>query len=327
MTCSYRANNNANPLNSAALQGKLAQLTNEARRMKLEILRLSEVRWPNFGEHRIPSGQILLYSGLRGEHAPRHRGVGFLLSAQAHSALMKWEPISERIIVARFRTRVRNLTIIQTYAPTDATDLQDKKNFYSQLNATVDRIPKGDIMICMGDFNAKNGFDNSNYERIMGRHGLGEMSENGELFAVFCGNNDMVIGESLFPHRPDLVHVALPKIKLTTSASAESGNGAFLMCGINLVPISRLTTTSSSAKYVCVLRVFVDKRSELDGGITHADYIPEGGSVEDQWTAIKNAFIVTSENNLGELRTQRKQWITDETWTKIEERRGAKTAI
>lgn len=32
--------------------------------MKLEILGLSEVRWPNFEEHRLPSGQILQYPGL-----------------------------------------------------------------------------------------------------------------------------------------------------------------------------------------------------------------------------------------------------------------------
>ncbi|XP_058828450.1 craniofacial development protein 2-like [Topomyia yanbarensis] len=170
--------------------------------MKLEILGLSEVRWPNFGEHRLPSGQILRYSGLRGEHAPRHCGVGFLLSAHAYTALIKWEPINERIIVARFRTRVRNRTIIQCYAPTDAAEMQEKENFYSQLNAVVDKIPKGDIKIYMGDFNAKVGSDNSDYEHVMGRHGLGEMNENGELLAEFCGNNDMVIGGSPFPHRP-----------------------------------------------------------------------------------------------------------------------------
>ncbi|XP_058811188.1 uncharacterized protein LOC131676078 [Topomyia yanbarensis] len=41
-----------------------------------------------------------------------------------------------------------------------------------------------------------------------------------------------------------------------------------------------------------------------------------------------NAFIATGENNLGELRNQRKQWITDDTWKKIEEAktRGAKSA-
>lgn len=179
--------------------------------MKLEILGLSEVRWPNFGEHRLPSGQILLYSGLRGEHAPRHRGVGFLLSAQAHAALMKWEPINERIIVARFRTRVRNLSIIQSYAPTDAAEMQEKENFYSQLNAVVDKIPKGDIKIYMGDFNAKIGSDNSDYEHVMGRHGLGEMSEIGELLVECCGNNDTVIwGISLSPSASPQGHVGFP---------------------------------------------------------------------------------------------------------------------
>uniref|UniRef100_A0A023EEA0 Putative rte ele1 orf1-h 1e-60-j 4 n=1 Tax=Aedes albopictus TaxID=7160 RepID=A0A023EEA0_AEDAL len=79
---------------------------------------------------------------------------------------------------------------------------KDKEKFNSQLTAIVDKIPKGDILISMGDFNAKVGSDNSNYEHVMGRHGLGEMSENGELFAEFCGNNDMMIGGSLFLHRP-----------------------------------------------------------------------------------------------------------------------------
>ncbi|XP_058449462.1 craniofacial development protein 2-like [Malaya genurostris] len=170
--------------------------------MKLEILGLSEVRWPNFGEHKLLSGQALLYSGIRGEHALRHRGVGFLLSAQANATLFKWEPDNDRIIDARFRTWVRNLIIIQCYAPTDAAQLQNKENFYSKLGAVVNKIPKGDFKIYTGDFNAKIGSDNVDYERVMGRHGLGDMSDNGEPFAEFCGNHDMVIGGSLFSRRP-----------------------------------------------------------------------------------------------------------------------------
>ncbi|XP_058449164.1 craniofacial development protein 2-like [Malaya genurostris] len=306
-----------------AQQGKLIQLANEARRMKLEILGLSEVRWLNFGEHRIPSGQILQYSGLRGENAPRHRGVGFLLSAQAHSALMK--------------TRVRNLTIIQTYAPKfslsyDAADLQDKENFYSQLNATVDRIPKGDIMICMGDFNAKIGSDNSNYERFMGRHDLGEMSENGELFAEFCGNNDMVIGGSLFPHRRvykvtwvsrnsfteyKIDHICISRkwkrclLDVRNKRSADIASDHHLIIGEIRLRVARIPRQEERVGRQFNTRRLDDttvKRSFTVELQTCAADIPEGGSVEDQWTAIKNAFNVTSENNL-------------------EERRGAKGAI
>ncbi|XP_055622191.1 craniofacial development protein 2-like [Toxorhynchites rutilus septentrionalis] len=115
---------------------------------------------------------------------------------------MRWEPINERIIVARFRTRVRNLTAIQCYGPTDAADLQEEESFYNQLNSVVEKVRKRDIQICLGDFNAKIDSNNTDLERVMGRHGLGEMSENGELFTELCGNNNIVIDGSLFPHRP-----------------------------------------------------------------------------------------------------------------------------
>lgn len=53
---------------------------------------------------------------------------------------------------------------------------------------------------------------------------------------------------------------------------------------------------------------------------------PEGGSVENLWTADKIAFIVAGEN-LGELRTQEKLWITNENQKKIEEWKNAKTTL
>ena len=53
----------------------------------------------------------------------------------------------------------------------------------------------------MGDLNAKIGQDNEGWEKVMEQHGLGRMNENGERLATFCGNNDLVIGGSLFKHR------------------------------------------------------------------------------------------------------------------------------
>ncbi|VDO87290.1 unnamed protein product [Schistosoma margrebowiei] len=53
----------------------------------------------------------------------------------------------------------------------------------------------------MGDFNAKVGTDNTGYEDIMGRQGLGERNENGERFANLCAFNKPVIGGTIFPHK------------------------------------------------------------------------------------------------------------------------------
>jgi len=54
----------------------------------------------------------------------------------------------------------------------------------------------------MGDMNADiEDTNDNNYESVMETHGLGRMNDNGQLFADFCLENDLVIGGSIFPHR------------------------------------------------------------------------------------------------------------------------------
>ena len=78
---------------------------------------------------------------------------------------------------------------------------EKKDDFYQQLQAVLDSRGPKDITILMGDFNAKIGMDNTGYEDIMGIHGLGQMIENGELFADLCALNQLVIGGSIVPHK------------------------------------------------------------------------------------------------------------------------------
>ena len=114
---------------------------------------------------------------------------------------MEWSPISERIILARFKTKIRNLTIIQCYAPTEITEKDKKEEFCQQLSETITTVNKRDVIIVMGDMNAKIGPNNEGMEHVMGRHGIGNMNENGELFSELCANYDLIIGGTVFPHK------------------------------------------------------------------------------------------------------------------------------
>ena len=40
-------------------------------------------------------------------------GVALIMNRESANTLMKWEPINERLINARFNSKYRNLTIIQ----------------------------------------------------------------------------------------------------------------------------------------------------------------------------------------------------------------------
>ncbi|VDP29139.1 unnamed protein product, partial [Schistosoma margrebowiei] len=158
------------------------------------------IKWKEF---RATSGELLLYSGHEEENAPRTQAVALMLSKQAQNALIGWESHGPRIIKASFKTKKEGITmnIIQCYAPTNDYNEDAKDQFYNRLQSIVKKCQTKDLTILMGDFNAKVGTDNTGYEDIMGRHGLGERNENGERFANLCAFNKLVIGGTIFPHK------------------------------------------------------------------------------------------------------------------------------
>ncbi|KDR22507.1 Craniofacial development protein 2 [Zootermopsis nevadensis] len=112
-------------------------------------------------------GGSILYSGRDDD---QHRGgVGLILSKGMKQALIEWLPISKWLMIGRFKTKVRNLTVIQCYAPTEVADEEDKDAFYQRLNETLERTKRKDVIILMGDLNAQNGSANKGMEHVLGK--------------------------------------------------------------------------------------------------------------------------------------------------------------
>ncbi|XP_055634032.1 craniofacial development protein 2-like [Toxorhynchites rutilus septentrionalis] len=219
--------------------------------------------------------------------------------------------------------------MVQCYAPTDAADLREKESFYSQMNSVVEKIPKGDIQIHLGDFNAKIGSDNEGLERVMGRHGLGQMSENGELFAEFCGNNNMVIENQID-------HICISRkwrrrlLDVRNKRSADIASDNHLVIGKIRLRVARVQRREE--KIGCRYNIRRLENPEVKSAFVEqlearASELPPGGTVEEQWTGIKNTFTTTSDETLDKLRSGRRDWITDETWRIVDERRKAKADI
>ena len=60
----------------------------------------------------------------------------------------------------------------------------------------MDEVPKCDVLLVMGDFNACVGIDVSVGQGLVGRLGTKEQNENGQRLL------DMVITNTFFQHRP-----------------------------------------------------------------------------------------------------------------------------
>ncbi len=71
--------------------------------------------------------------------------------------MLGYNPVSDRIISIRIQGQPVNLSVIQVYAPTSTSSEQVMESFYNQLQDTLDDIPKSDIVMITGDYNAKVG--------------------------------------------------------------------------------------------------------------------------------------------------------------------------
>ena len=139
---------------------------------------MCEVRWTGHGENKLQTSEMLFYSD---KNEKRHEaGVRLLLSKKAANSLLEWNLGSDRIITARFESCFK-VSIIMYYTPTNTSEEKYKNSFYAQLQSVIDKIPNQDMFILMGGMKAKLRSDKTDRERELGRHGLGEMNENGEM--------------------------------------------------------------------------------------------------------------------------------------------------
>lgn len=89
----------------------------------------------------------------------------------------------------------------QCYAPTNDAKEETKDAYFEALQAQINKTPQHDVLLIIGDQNAKVENNNSQHERSIGKEGVGTMNENGEKSAKFCSTNGLVIGGTIFKHK------------------------------------------------------------------------------------------------------------------------------
>ena len=221
----------------------------------------------------------------------------------------------------------------------------------------IEKVPKHDVAIVMGDLNAKIGNDNTGNERAMGKYGCGNINNNGERIVDLCGTNNLVIGGTIFPPREihkltwispngrdknQIDHTIINGKWRRSLQDVRVMRGADVASDHHLVVANTKLKLKKSSTHVNVKRQFdVGKLQEpkiqqefkleiknrfqlLENLITEdIDTIP----VNDEWQQIHKIYTDASEKVLGFKRQVHKDWITPETWKLIDERKVVNNKI
>ena len=81
------------------------------------------------------------------------------------------------MISVHFQGKPFNITVIQVYAPTSNGEEAEVEQFYEDLQDLLELTHKKDVLIILGDWNAKVG--SQEIPRVTGKFGLGLQNEAG----------------------------------------------------------------------------------------------------------------------------------------------------
>lgn len=182
---------------------------------------------------------------------------------------------------------------------------------------------------------------------MMGRHGLGQMNENGEMFADLCASNRLVIGGSMYPHKrvhkatwisPDHItenqihHIcigqkfrrSLQDVCVKRGADAASDHH-LVLAKMKLKLKKSWSVGSTRIKYNVEFLKDRETAEKYHVTLSHKYqvlqelYNKDDIDLHAQWQQAKEIWTSTCEETLGKRKLQQKEWISAETLQKLEE--------
>ena len=91
---------------------------------------------------------------------------------------------NDRMLSVHFQGKPFTITVIQVYAPTSNAEEAEVERFYEDLQDLLELTPKKDVLLIIGDWNAKVGSQQT--PRVTGKYGLGVQNESGQRLLEFC---------------------------------------------------------------------------------------------------------------------------------------------
>ena len=134
-------------------QGKLEVVKQEMARVNVDIPGIRELKWTGMGEFN-SENHYIYYCG---QESLRRNGVVIIVNKTVQNAVLGCNLKYDRMISIHFQGKPFIIMVIQVYAPTRNVEEAEAEQFYKDLQDLLELIPKEDVPLIIGDWNAKVG--------------------------------------------------------------------------------------------------------------------------------------------------------------------------
>ena len=226
----------------------------------------------------------------------------------------------------------------QAAAPSDT--------FYDQLQSVVSDVPPRDMLLVLGNFNARVGSEFQSWRSVIGPHGMGDCNGNGERLLDFCSNDQPFVINTWFKHksihkttwfqngnhsRPghiiDYILVnrhfrsSILDTRVYQSVLHESDHELVVSTFRFKIKTKRCQSTVPHCQ---TTNLHADIKSDFRTHLSHAfSHIPNDASIKSSWSAFKS--IINSACTLlpEVLSSHDPDWVTDELWNLSQKKSNA----
>ncbi|XP_051784559.1 craniofacial development protein 2-like [Erpetoichthys calabaricus] len=175
------------------------ELTNMMERRKVDILCVQQTKWKGSKARWIGGGFKLFYHGMD----RRRNRVRVILKEQYVKSVLEVKRVSDRVMIMKLEIGGVMMNVVSAYALQVGCAMDEKEDFWSELDEVMNSVPKGQKVVIGADFNGHVGEVNRGDEEVMGRYGVKERNEEGQRIVDFAKRMDMAVVNTYFKKREE----------------------------------------------------------------------------------------------------------------------------
>ena len=205
-------------LNIETMTGRGRELEDMMERRNVDILCLHETKWKGSKARNIGGGCKIFYNGADG----RKNDIGIVVREELAESVLEVKRVSDRLMAMKMEVNGSILNIVSAYAPQVNNSMEEKNDFWEDLNGLIKIISKEKRIVLSVDLNGHVGEGSIRDEEIMGRHGAGTRNKEGSMVVDFGKRMDLAIVNTYFKKKD--------KHKVTYKSGRKSTQVDYVIC-------------------------------------------------------------------------------------------------
>ena len=149
------------------MTGRERELADLMKQKNVNILCLQETKWKGSKARDIGGGCKLFYNGADG----RKNGIGIVVSEKLDKSVLEVKRVSGRLMVMKLEVKGSILNIVSAFAPQINNSMEEKNDFWEDLDGLIESVPKQGRIALGADLNGHVSKGNIGDKEIMERYG------------------------------------------------------------------------------------------------------------------------------------------------------------